>query len=56
VREALESGWYSKWIKDGQISKEKVKEIIAELPPKFKPKSTEKTELVPQPLFYSDGS
>lgn len=56
VREAIESGWYSKWIKDGQISKEKVKEIISALPPKFKPKNTQVSEIKPQPLFYSDGS
>lgn len=54
VREAIQSGWYKDWIKDGTISKDKVKEIISSLPPKYKKSDVTKQEDKPQPLFYSD--
>lgn len=54
VREAIQSGWYKDWIKDGTISKDKVKEIISSLPAKYKKSDVSKQEDKPQPLFYSD--
>lgn len=54
IREAIQSGWYKDWIKDGIISKDKVKEIISSLPSKSKKSDVVNQEDKPQPLFYSD--
>lgn len=53
VRDYLASGFYSDMIKAGEISKEKVKEILAGLPEK-RAKKEEPKEDAPQPLIFSD--
>lgn len=39
VRKYLENGWYSELVKSGKITKERVREIIAGLSPRKKPKN-----------------
>lgn len=55
VRKLLENGWYTELVKAGKITREKVKEIIADLPSK---KSVPKTEepSKPEPLVFADGT
>lgn len=56
VREFLQSGWYSELVKSGKISKEKVKEIIKDLPEnKNKKSSTSSKEEKPDILIYTDN-
>lgn len=57
VREFLQSGWYSELVKSGKISKEKVKEIIKDLP-EHKNKSVDTSatkEEKPDILIYTDN-
>jgi hypothetical protein len=55
VREFLSNGWYSEFVKTGVMTKDRVKQIVGELPERKKIMITEPKTTKPEPLFYSDG-
>lgn len=55
VRKLLENGWYTELVKAGKITREKIKEIIADLPAKKTPPKPEE-QIKAEPLVYADGT
>lgn len=55
VRTFLKNGWYSDFVKKGELTSDKVKEIISGLPERKKLKpSVARDNRKPEPLIYSD--
>lgn len=56
VRTILSNGWYSEFVKNGEMTQEDVREILASLPErKKKTAAPTKVSQKPEPLIYSDG-
>ena len=56
VRKMLENGWYTELVKDGKITKEKVKEIISGLPEKKQKSPSKLKKNKPELLIFSDDT
>lgn len=54
VRTFMKNGWYSEFVKTGEITSDKVKEIVSKLPNKKNIEKKKKDTRPAEPLIYSD--